>query len=119
MTTNQSRKRRGAQTQAIVAEWFRTHGWPFAESAGAGRQGADLTGTVDIAVEVKARRDFAPAEWLRQASSNSGGRLPFVVIRPDGSGPATIESWPVVVRLDKFTALLREAGYGDGEGVPF
>lgn len=108
-----ARKRRGAQTQAAAAAWFRDHGWPYAQSAGAGRQGADITGLPGLSAEVKARRDFSPLAWLRQASARAG--LPFVLHRPDGMGPARIAEWPVTMRLADLTALLQAAGYGDGQ----
>jgi hypothetical protein len=38
--------------------------------------------------------------------------LPFAVLRLDGQGEASIGAWPVVLRLDTFVRLLREAGYG-------
>ena len=47
-----------------------------------------------------------------RGSVNRSG-LPFVVARPDGYGPAAIGAWPVIIRLDDFTALLKEAGHGD------
>ncbi len=114
--TAASRKARGAQTQNTVAAWFTTHGWPYAESAGAGRQGADVTGIPGLACEVKARRDFSPLAWIRQAATGPG--LPFVVHRPDGIGPASVGQWPVTLRLADFTQLLRDAGYGNPEEVP-
>ena len=110
--TAQSRKRRGYRTQKVVAEWFAQHGWPFAESTGASRQGADVTGTPDIAVEVKARRDLSPMAWVRQAEAGADGRVPFVVFRPDGMGETTVHEWPCLIRLDQLTTLLRQAGYG-------
>jgi hypothetical protein len=106
-----ARKRRGAATQNLAAQWFTAHGWPWAESTGAGRTGSDITGTPGLACEVKARRGFSPLAWIRQAQSGKG--LPFVVLRCDGQGPAAIADWPVIVRLEDFTALLRQAGYGD------
>ena len=111
MSTN-SRRRRGMRTQKVVAEWFAQHGWPFAESTGASRQGADVTGTPDIAVEVKARRDLSPMAWVRQAEAGADGRVPFVVFRPDGMGETTVHEWPCLIRLDQLTTLLRQAGYG-------
>ena len=105
-------------SQAIVAAYMREHGWPFAESAGAGRNGADLTGTPDIAVEVKARRSVNIAETMRQASANADGRLPFAVLRLDGQGPASVGEWPVVIRFDLFVQLLNDAGYGDAPSNP-
>lgn len=109
-----ARKRRGSETQTTVATWFQHHGWPYAESTGAGRTGSDITGIPGLACEVKARRAFSPLAWIRQASS-SGKGLPFVVFRPDGAGPATIANWPVLLTLTQFTTLLQAAGYGDGE----
>lgn len=109
---SQSRKHRGYESQRIVADYLREHGWPFAEPVGAGRGGSDLTGTPDIAVEIKARAGFDPAAALRQAEDAADGRLPFVVLRLNGQGPASVEEWPVVIRLGRFVEVLREAGYG-------
>lgn len=114
---SQARKHRGMRTQAVVAEWFRDRGWPFAQPAGAGRPGVDVTGTVDIAVEVKARRDLNPLAWIRQARAAASGRLPFVVFRCDGQGETTVGEWPVLIRLEDFTRLLHEAGYGDPDNT--
>ena len=36
------------RTQKLVAEYLAAHGWPFAESTGAARQGSDITGTPDL-----------------------------------------------------------------------
>lgn len=108
----QARKARGMHTQALVADYLRTRGWPFAESTGAGRNGSDITGTPDIAVEVKARTGFDPKAALKQAHDNAHGRLPFAVLRLNGQGPAVIEEWPAVIRLGDLVALLQEAGYG-------
>ncbi len=123
MTT---RKQRAHDSETAVSGWFRENGWPFAEPVGAGRSGSDVTGMPGLLVEVKARRDFRPVEWLRQhqcepvlihpetpgAVARMAPPIPFVVWRPDGMGPAAISSWGVMMRLDDFTALLREAGYG-------
>ena len=59
----QHRKHRGFRTQLLVAQYLAANGWPWAESAGAGRPGADITGTPDVAVEVKARADWSPLSW--------------------------------------------------------
>ena len=65
--SNASRKQRGHETQNAVAAYFRDHGWPHAETAGAGRQGVDVLGLAGISCEVKARRQLALPAWLRQA----------------------------------------------------
>lgn len=110
---SRSRKDRGMATQRMVAEWMATHGWPFATSTGAGRSGVDITNVPALSIEVKAVPGDAPGA-LRQAVRNRGGGLPFVVWRPNSYGPERISEWPVVIRLDDFTALLQQAGYGDG-----
>ena len=111
---SRARKQRGYKTQALVAEYLRTRGWPFAESTGAGRSGVDVTGCPGLSVEVKATAGRVP-EALRQAVKNRGTGLPFVVWRSNGQGPEGIADWHVVTRLEDFTALLRAAGYGDRE----
>jgi hypothetical protein len=109
-----ARTRRGAETQNTAATWFRNHGWPYAESTGAGRTGSDITGIPGLSCEVKGRRDFSPLAWIRQARTGGKG-LPFVIFRCDGQGPAAIGDWPVLLTLRQFTTLLQIAGYGDGE----
>ncbi len=111
--TSPHRKRRGAETQAALAGYLRDHGWPFATDAGAGRQGSDILNTPGLGWEAKARRDFSPLAWIRQADNGSG--VPLCVHRPDGMGPATVANWPVTLRLSDVVTLLRAAGYGDPE----
>lgn len=110
---SQSRKHRGYATQRMVATWLRAHGWPHARSIGAGESGADIVEVLDIDVEVKARRGFDPLAAMHQQERRSDGRFPFTVLRMDGQGETSIAAWPVVVRLDHFTQLLNDAGYGD------
>ncbi len=111
---SQSRKHRGYATQRIVADYFTANGWPYAEPVGAGRVGSDITGMPGVDIEVKARRGFDPLAAMRQQADRAArGDLAFAVLRMDGQGPAVIGSWPVVIRLDTFTELLRAAGYGE------
>jgi len=113
MPSSQSRKHRGYDSQRIVSRWFAANGWPYAEPVGAGRSGSDVTGMLGLDVEVKARRGLDLPALLRQLGERADrGVLGFGVLRLDGQGPASIEEWPVVLRLDDFTALLRAAGYG-------
>ena len=114
--TSASRRQRAHQTEHAVADYLRTHGWPYAEAVGAGRSGRDVLGVPGIAVEVKARRDYSPLAWLRQVASTACDDLPLVVARPDGMGPASVAAWPVTMRLADVVTLLRAAGYGDPEG---
>ena len=111
---SQHRKHRGYESQRIVADYLRVNGWPYAEPTGAGRQGSDVIGVLDIDVEVKARRGFDPLAAMRQQAERPGEALPFAVLRMDGQGEKSITEWPVVVRLETFIYLLRAAGYGEG-----
>ena|SRR5207302_7539917 len=112
-TMTPGRRRRGGDTQNAVARWFAGAGWRNAESAGAGRRGTDVTGMPGLHVEVKARRELEPMNWIRQAIRSADGDLPFVVWRPDGLGNGSIAHWPVMLTLGEFTLLLRRLGYGD------
>ena len=109
--TSQSRKHRGMRSQKVVAEWFAAHGWPYAESTGAGRSGSDVIGMPGLSVEVKARRGFSPLAWLKQARSEAREGLPFVVFRCDGQGEANVGEWGVLLDLATMTELLKKAGY--------
>jgi hypothetical protein len=109
--SSQARKHRGYGTQGLLAVYYQGQGWVYAESTGAGRQGADLTGTPGVTVEIKARKGFDPLAWLRQAKLNALHLLPYVVFRCNGQGPESIGSWGVLMTLDDHTRLLREAGY--------
>lgn len=110
---SQSRKHRGYASQRLVAEWFQRNGFPFAESAGAGRPGVDVTGMPGVAIEVKARRLFNLTGWLKQAASEKRHGTPVVVVRPDGYGPARIAEWAAILTLADYTELLRQAGFGN------
>ena len=105
------------RTQKLVAEYLAANGWPFAESTGAARQGSDVTGCPDIAVEIKARTAFEPLAWVRQAVKAADGRLPFVVFRCNGQGEQ-VGDYPALIRTEDLVVLLRQAGYGDGELNP-
>jgi len=109
---SQHRKHRGRQSERIVADYLREHGWPYAEPVGAGRDGSDITGLIDLDVEVKARRGFNPKAAMDQQAERADGRLAFAVLRLDGQGQASIDNWPVVIRLADFVGVLRDAGYG-------
>jgi hypothetical protein len=105
-----TRRGRGAATEHLVANHWRTHGWPYATVKRG--SGVDLENVPGVNVEIKARRDFVPTLWLKQAEHRQAG-LPVVIVRPDGMGPASIGSWVAVLRHDDLIALLHAAGYGD------
>jgi hypothetical protein len=107
-----TRKRRGASTQSLVAEWYDHRLWPGATSAGAGEAGQDIKG-VPFDIEVKARRSFDPVSWIRQVrertKKNGGRHTPgFVVMRPDGLGDKSVAEFLVIRRLDDDTDILAE-----------
>jgi hypothetical protein len=112
--TTAHRRQRAWETQRAVAGYLATNGWPFATDVGAGRPGCDILGVPGISIEVKARRDFSPLAWVRQAGKQAG--VPVCVHRPDGMGPATVAQWPVTMRLEDLVTLLRQAGYGSPIG---
>lgn len=114
----QARKRRGRETEHIVARRFAADGWPFALATGAGASGKDITGVPGVAPEVKARSAFSPMANLRQATANAKpGELPVVIMRPNGFGEATVDEWPVFLTFARFRQLLHEAGYDEISGA--
>ncbi len=79
------RKHRGYRTQKVIAEYLKQW-FPYADSAGAGRQGEDILNIPTMSIEVKARSDFQPLAWIKQAESNAAGKLPMVIMRCNGQG---------------------------------
>lgn len=106
-----ARKARGMRTQAAVAEYLRAHGFPYATDAGAGRPGIDILNTAGLSIEVKARANFDPMAWVRQAATRPG--LPLVILRPNGLGESRIHLWPLITLFGEGVSTLRAAGFGD------
>ena len=107
-----SRIARGYESQRIVAEYFREHGFPYAQPAGSGRTGTDITGVIGVDVEVKARRGIQVSAAMKQLRERQqDGLLPVAVLRLDGQGPSHIDDWPAIVPLSVLLDLLRAAGY--------
>lgn len=104
--STETRRRRGRDTERIVAEHVRRL-WPHATPTAPGARGRDILGTPGAAIEVKARRGLSLGDALRQARRNAEpDELPVLVVRLDGAGPTTVGDWPVVLRLDDLLALL-------------
>ena len=101
---SQHRKHRGYRTQALVAQWLKQW-YPNAESTGAGRQGEDITG-VPFSIECKARSDFSPLAWLKQAESNSQNKVSFVVSRCNGQGE-DVSQYLAFMRLGDLMNILQ------------
>jgi hypothetical protein len=79
------RKHRGYRTQKVIADYLKQW-FPYADTAGAGRQGEDILNVPTISIEVKARADFQPLAWIKQAEANAAGKLPMVIMRCNGQG---------------------------------
>lgn len=79
------RKHRGYRTQKVIADYLKQF-WVYADTAGAGRQGEDILNIPTISIEVKARSDFQPLAWIKQADANRNGKLPMVIMRCNGQG---------------------------------
>lgn len=109
MSDHLSRRRRGRQSEFIVAGYLADHGFPDAEPAPPSRPGEDILGVVGVAFEVKSRRGLSLKEWTRQASRYDG--LPVLVIRSTGDGPANIADWTAALPLGRLVELLKDAGY--------
>ena len=111
---SQSRKHRGYRSQKVVAQYLAVNGFPYAESTGAGRIGSDITGTVGIDWEVKARTGFNPTAAIKQLKKRSKKKvLGIVCLRLNGQGESSIGEWVCILRLEDMVNLLRGAGYGD------
>lgn len=109
---SQSRKHRGYRSQKVVAEYLAQHGFPHAESTGAGRSGADVTGVGKIDFEVKARNGFQAKATLGQMAERAQeGILPVAVLRLNGQGEQSIGEWAAVLPFSVLVELLRKAGY--------
>lgn len=107
-----SRVQRGYQSQRIVAEYFKNNGWPYAQPAGSGRSGTDVTGVIGVDIEVKARRGINVAMAMKQLRDRyQEGVLPVAILRLDGQGEAHIADWPAIVPLHILLDLLKAAGY--------
>lgn len=101
------RRQRGNDSQNAVAAMFARSGWQHAESAGSGRRGTDVTNVPGWAIEVKAWAGPKILAGLRQHQARKA--MVALVLRLDGTGPATVERWPALMRLGQFLQLCREA----------
>ena len=99
------RKHRGYKTQKVVADWLKQW-YPYAESTGAGRQGEDITG-VPFSIEVKARSDFQPLAWIKQAEAYKRDNIAFVVSRCNGQGEDASQ-YLAFMRLGDLMTILQE-----------
>ena len=107
---SQHRKHRGFRTERVVAEYLRPY-WPGA-SVGRG-SGKDIV-NIPIDIEVKARADFNPLEWLRQGRKRTekNQELNLVVCRMNGQGEDA-GGYLAFMQFSDLVQLLIKAGYTD------
>jgi hypothetical protein len=103
---------RGLRLQNALAAYLR-HWWPLAESAGAGRNGTDVTNTPGVVWESKTAREFKPTMFVRQAraAAASSDALPVVVYWPDGCGASSADATLAILPLANLMRILEEAQY--------
>jgi len=107
---SQHRKHRGFRTERVVAEYLSQY-WSGA-TVGRGN-GKDIV-NVPMDIEVKARADFKPLEWLRQSRKRTekNGELNLVVCRMNGQGEDAAE-YLAFLPFSDLVQLLIKAGYAD------
>lgn len=102
-----ARQSRGRRTNVVVAGYLREHGWPDAQPTFGSEPGVDIKNIRGYALEVKARRDFNPLAWLRQAKANADpDDIPCVIVRCDGQGEQSVSEY-LVIRMLKDDKLSR------------
>jgi hypothetical protein len=110
--TNESRRRRGRETELIFAQYLKQNGWIYAEATSSSAVGTDIKGIIGVDWELKARAGFPVKEAMKQQSKRiKEGVLPIAVLRQNGQGEADIDNWPAVVPVHIMIQLLKEAGY--------
>ena len=107
---SQSRKYRGFRTERVVADYLQR--WWGGATVGRGN-GKDIV-NIPIDIEVKARTDFNPMEWLRQGRKRTekSGELSLVVCRMNGQGEDAAE-YLSFLKFSDLVELLIKAGYAD------
>lgn len=111
LTMANHRKHRGYRTQKVIAEYLKQW-WTYADTAGAGRQGEDILNIPTISIEVKARADFQPLAWIKQAADNANGKLPMVIMRCNGQGE-DVGDYLAFARVKDLMPILASAAPSD------
>jgi hypothetical protein len=107
---SQHRKHRGFRTERVVADYLSQY-WPGA-TVGRGN-GKDIV-NIPIDIEVKARADFKPLEWLRQSRKRTekNQELNLVVCRMNGQGE-DVGGYLAFMQFSDLVQLLIKAGYAN------
>lgn len=103
-----SRRKGAAGERELAARLSEQLGVVVRRKLGAARDGGDdldlgLQIGALISVECKRCEQVRLAEWLAQAHANAGGRIAAVGHRKNG------QDWMVILSLDDFCRLVREA----------
>ena len=106
-----SRKVRGRESERILAQYLRDHGWEHAYQVGSGASGSDIQGIEGLDIEVKSRTKFDPAATMKQLRDRKTKGLGVAVMRLNGQGEAAIDDWVAVLRLEDLVYLLKGMGY--------
>lgn len=105
------RKTRGYRTQKVIADYLKQF-WAYADTAGAGRQGEDILNIPTLSIEVKARSDFQPLAWIKQAEANANGKMPMVIMRCNGQGEDAGE-YLAFIKVKHIMPILHQAAPSD------
>lgn len=111
---SQHRKHRGYRTQKLVADYFKQNGWEYAESAGAGRQGSDITG-IPFDVEVKARSKLDLSGLMSQLKDRRELKLGFGVCRLNGQGEKSVGDFVALLRFEDLINILMQLEMYEGK----
>lgn len=109
---NESRKRRGRETEHIVTARLQKV-WENAHVVNSGASGSDVLG-LPYFVEVKARKDFKPKEFLDSISKRTKNKTKgFAVLRLNGQGEQSVDDFACLIRFGDLIDLL-ERYYPNG-----
>lgn len=108
-------RQKGTEAESAVAEYLRTHGWPYAErrALNGSLDKGDITGIPGLAVEVKyANAGIRMGEWMSETGIerlNANADHGILVIKPSGMGMARVALWLAVMVNADFLALWTKA----------
>jgi len=112
-TMTQHRRRRGRETEILVAEHLVNHGFASAHATSASAPGSDILGVAGVDFEVKGRKGFSPLaaiKQIRKRRKETG--LGIVVMRLDGQGESSVGDFMAIMTFDDAIYLLKASGYG-------
>ncbi len=109
----QHRRRRGRETEMLVARYFAENGWLSAHVGSASAAGSDVRGIDGLDVEVKARKAFDPKGTIKQLEARSKETgMGVAVMRLSGQGETSVGDFLCFLRFDDLIYLLKASGYG-------